>query len=251
MIFVTGDIHGAYDIEKLSYENWPESRLLTRDDYLIILGDFGLPFLTSDTTDEKLTSSDIISARKNYLICIKWLSQCPYTILWVDGNHDNHPYWYQQEVKQWHGGEVNFHPLADNVIHLKRGEYYEIDGNTFWCMGGASSVDRNHRIDGFTWWKEELPSISEMNHGMDVLYSHNNRVDYILTHTMPSSLVVPLFKYSFNQNDPLEKYFDEVFKTVDFQYWLCGHFHMDIKCDTFNLAVLYNSIMPLSEFRKE
>lgn len=41
-IFVTGDIHGGYDIWKLEPINFLEGNDLTKDDYLIICGDFGI-----------------------------------------------------------------------------------------------------------------------------------------------------------------------------------------------------------------
>ena len=40
-IFVTGDIHASYDIAKLS-ESCFNTAGLTKDDYVIICGDFGL-----------------------------------------------------------------------------------------------------------------------------------------------------------------------------------------------------------------
>ena len=48
-IYITGDLHGEIDIKKLSFNNWPESRDLTREDVLIITGDFGLPFWPTET----------------------------------------------------------------------------------------------------------------------------------------------------------------------------------------------------------
>ena len=43
-IFLTGDIHGAMSVKKLGarWFNVKEPTPLTRDDYVIILGDFGL-----------------------------------------------------------------------------------------------------------------------------------------------------------------------------------------------------------------
>ena len=41
MIFVTGDTHGEHDIHKLNTIGFPEQKGLTRDDYVIICGDFG------------------------------------------------------------------------------------------------------------------------------------------------------------------------------------------------------------------
>ncbi|MBR1854730.1 MAG: hypothetical protein IJ794_16560 [Lachnospiraceae bacterium] len=40
-IFVTGDTHGDMDIRKLNQRNFPAQRELTKEDYLIIAGDFG------------------------------------------------------------------------------------------------------------------------------------------------------------------------------------------------------------------
>ena len=42
MIFVTGDTHGEHDIHKLNTIGFPEQKGLTRDDYVIICGDFGV-----------------------------------------------------------------------------------------------------------------------------------------------------------------------------------------------------------------
>ena len=127
MICITGDIHGGIDINKLSNKNFPEGIDLTREDYVIVCGDFGFPFLPSDTySDDKFISNKHArSSWKTYQNWIKWLSERPYTILFVDGNHDNHPFWYEQPVVEWNKGLVNIHPDAPNVIHLKRGEYCE------------------------------------------------------------------------------------------------------------------------------
>lgn len=40
-VYVTGDIHGGLDMQKLS--DWELGDSLTSDDYLIVAGDFGFP----------------------------------------------------------------------------------------------------------------------------------------------------------------------------------------------------------------
>ena len=42
MIYVCGDIHGRQDISKLNSKKFKEGKSLTKDDYVIICGDFGL-----------------------------------------------------------------------------------------------------------------------------------------------------------------------------------------------------------------
>ena len=42
MIFVTGDTHADIDIGKLAVKNFPRQKDLSKSDYLIVCGDFGL-----------------------------------------------------------------------------------------------------------------------------------------------------------------------------------------------------------------
>lgn len=248
MIFITGDTHGDIDINKLSNKNWETGKSLSRNDYLIILGDFGLPFLDSDVSDDVLTSTELESRRKTYLYWTKWLSERPYTVLWIDGNHDNHSFWSKQNEVLWNGGMVNIHPDAENVIHLKRGEYYTIDGNTFWVMGGAKSVDRAYRVLGHTWWEEEIPSIEEMEHGVSVLQEHHNKVDYILTHTMPDVTIPSVLGCHYNDSEPTRAYLNMIYRDIDFKYWFCGHFHVDVRNDMYKMQVLYDDIVNLEDY---
>lgn len=249
MIYITGDIHGSIDISKILTINWPESQNLTRNDYLIICGDFGFPFLPSDFSMDFHMTEDAAVSRRTYEYWMRWLAERNYTVLWIDGNHDNHKFWYNQPVANWHGGLVNYHPLAPNVIHLKRGEYYEIDGYTFWVMGGAKSHDKLTRIPDISWWEEEIPNRYEMDYGMSVLQNHNYKVDFIITHTLPAELQYPICKCYYTP-EPTGTYLNEVFKRVDFSYWFCGHYHEDIDSSSYGVRVLYNDIVPVDKYIK-
>lgn len=246
MIYITGDVHGSIDIEKLSNKNFPEGKNLTRRDYVIVCGDFGLPFLPSDTwpKEKPIPNKNARSSQQSYQYWIQWLSERPFTLLWIDGNHDNHPFWYEQPVVEWNGGLVNIHPDAQNVIHLKRGEYYNIDGHTFWCMGGALSHDKSYRTEGYSWWPEEIPSYEEMMHGRDTLQQHGNQVDFILTHTMPQTLLAPVLR-AYYEPEPTRNYLDQIYAETDFKYWFCGHFHLEVNKPAYRIRVLYNEIISL------
>ena len=41
MIYITGDTHIPTDVGKLSSKRFPEQKNLTKNDYVIICGDFG------------------------------------------------------------------------------------------------------------------------------------------------------------------------------------------------------------------
>ena len=53
MIFITGDTHGHFDVEKIFsfYQNFNDKKL-TKDDYLIIAGDFG--FIRDEQYDKDI-----------------------------------------------------------------------------------------------------------------------------------------------------------------------------------------------------
>lgn len=239
MIYFTGDMHGEIDIEKLSYKNWSESRNLTSDDYLIIMGDFGLPFCDSDV-DENNKPADSV-----YRYWIKWLATKPYTILWIDGNHENFNYWEKQEISEWHGGKVQIHPHAPNVIHLMRGEVYEIDGMTFFAFGGAMSHDKEYRKPNITWWEQEEATETEILNAWNNLEKYNRNVDFILTHTMPEKISRKIF--GTETTDKTAHFLDEVIEKVNYNMWLCGHYHITVFIRTINILVLYNKIFSISQ----
>ena len=57
----------------------------------------------------------------------------------VDGNHENFDRFNEFPVHHWHGGKIHY--IRPHVIHLMRGQVFEIGGITFFTMGGASSHD--------------------------------------------------------------------------------------------------------------
>lgn len=42
-VYVTGDVHGRaeYGASRFAFKSWPPGRTLTRDDVVIVAGDFG------------------------------------------------------------------------------------------------------------------------------------------------------------------------------------------------------------------
>ena len=71
-IYVTSDIHG-YPIRFDQQSLETICLNLTKNDKLIICGDFGLPWYNDEEG----------------LQCIEWLAGMPFEILCVDGNHEN------------------------------------------------------------------------------------------------------------------------------------------------------------------
>lgn len=226
MIYLTGDVHLPYDVKKIKY--FKSQSKLTREDYLIVLGDFGLLW----RRDSEL-----------YKQWLKWFSNRKYTLLWLDGNHENHKWLNSYPVEMWNGGKV--HKISDNIFHLMRGQVFSIQENTFFIMGGAWSIDKQYRIEGISWWKEEEPNHSEMEEGFKNLESHDNKVDYVLTHTCPFSVISEMFQPTVTYNSVTESYLDEIKTKISYKKWYFGHWHKDTSYDDY--VCLYNKIIKLGE----
>lgn len=226
MIYATGDCHG--DFKRFGMKHFPEQKELTRDDSIIICGDFGF---WADTPAETYW--------------LNWLEEKPFTTLWVDGNHENFTRLNELPVHQWHGGKVHF--IRPHVIHLMRGQLFDINGYTFFTMGGASSHDIQDgildpkapdfeeqywkmrrmnawfRVKGVSWWPEELPSNEEYSEALKTLERADWKVDYVISHCSPTS-VAQLIDQGY-QPDALTDFLEMINERLDFCHWICGHYH--------------------------
>ena len=55
--------------------------------------------------------------------------------------------------------------------------------------GAADSIDKERRMTGISWWPEELPSIQDAKNADINLNKCDNKVDFILTHTAPRTII--------------------------------------------------------------
>ncbi|MCF0142059.1 MAG: metallophosphoesterase [Parasporobacterium sp.] len=230
MIFVTGDTHRLIDVEKLNTENFPEQKLMTRDDYLIIAGDFGGVWSGNEKDNEPL----------------EFFNSKNYTTLFVAGNHENYDALYSYPVEEWNGGKV--HRIRENVLHLMNGEIFNIDGRSIFVMGGATSVDKMFREEGISWWKEEEPSMDELANGLDHLEAVGHKVDYIITHTCPEkvrNVVFEAYQDFIKYQSRVEQFLDVVYEKTDYTKWYCGHIHIDKELLDYRIRVLYRGVVKL------
>ena len=121
MIYATGDLHG--NSLRFQPQYFPEQAKMTKDDYMIVCGDFGCVWNGDKSDDPQLDR----------------LEALPFTVLFLDGNHENFDALNEYPVEQWHGGKV--HKIRPHVIHLMRGQAFELQDRTFLTMGGAQSHD--------------------------------------------------------------------------------------------------------------
>lgn len=228
MVFITGDCHGNF--QRFNRRYFPEQETMDREDYIIIAGDFG----------------GVWAASPEETYWLDWLEQRLFTTLFVDGNHENFEMLGRLDVQTWHGGDVHY--IRPHVLHLMRGQIYDISGKTFFTMGGAKSHDVEdgildptkpdfrtrlsslkranrcrYRVLGRSWWPEELPSDMEYLTAMETLEQRNWIVDYVITHCSPSSITLSMSQN--NKTDMLTDFLELVKQRLEYQYWFFGHFH--------------------------
>ena len=221
MVFATGDTHGNF--LRFRPENFPEQENMTKNDYVIICGDFG----------------GVWDGSKKERQTLDWLESL-------------------------HGGKVQF--IRPHVIHLLRGQVFEIEGYTFFTMGGASSHDISDgildpyaddfeeqywfmrrlrcsfRVDHHSWWKEELPSDEEYTEALKTLKQIGWAADYIITHCAPNSVVKKLNPdYDLDQ---LTAFLEKIRRKAKFHYWLFGHYH-DNKIINERYVLLWEQIVQI------
>lgn len=164
-IFVTGDTHGVQQcsshsvdgfMHRLNTVSFPEQKDLTKNDYVVICGDFGGVWATDRIT---------VHESKEEKNGLDWLDSRSFTTLFVPGNHENYDRltgckneklinsWFYDKMlseekeklrrgyprKEWHGGFVR--ELRPSVLMLERGDIFEIDGCYCFAFGGARSHD--------------------------------------------------------------------------------------------------------------
>lgn len=231
-IYITGDTHGGIDIAKIHTKNFPQGKHLTRNDYLIVTGDFGI------WSDKK--TSEFLS----------WLTtKKKFTVLFVEGNHEDYNYLKTFPIVSKFNNKVR--QISDSIFQLMRGEIYNIEGKTFFAFGGARSIDRYtaNRQEGIDWFPEEESSYEEENRALDNLNKHNNKVDYIISHTCSKSTAVELSKllgFYIEEFDNQNKFFEHIKNTIQYTGWFFGHFHTDLQINKKEI-VLYKKILNLNQ----
>ena len=238
MIYITGDTHAEFS--RFTTKRFPDQREMTRDDFVIICGDFGGVWY--DNSTERYNLKQL--ARRNP------------TFLFADGNHENFDRLNSEfPVVDFHGGKA--HKIRENIYHLMRGYVYELEGKTFFVFGGARSHDIQDgiidpaeypslkeavkdynfrtlhlgemlRIKGLSWWKQELPTQEEMDRGIENLKRYDFKVDYVISHCCPTFVATLL---GFKNPDKLTDYFQSLIFDHGLQFceWHFGHYHRDVR----------------------
>lgn len=191
MVFITGDCDKDYS--RFEIENFPQQREMTKDDYVIVCGNLGVAWYGKETPQYEQEEQDL-----------DWLDNLPFTLLFIDGNCENFEELNKYPVKEWNGGRV--HEIRPSVLHLIRGEVFELCGKKIFAFGGIDYSgwgDNSFKWDENGNWKKEAREYEEKEWGYNIdfedrkaymepsevdienavrnLEKHNYEVDYMVT----------------------------------------------------------------------
>ena len=141
-------------------------------------------------------------------------------LYFVPGNHEN---W--NEIDRYSLGEA--HEIFPNIHMCTFGAKLEIQNKKILFVGGAYSIDKHYRIEGESWWRQEIIT----NKDMDFLFDNvkTEKIDIVVSHTCPTyfyqKLKVPYHNLK-KFHDPSCQALDIIFDKFNPDNWFFGHFHI-------------------------
>lgn len=226
-LYFCGDTHHSLDIDKLKPENFQVQESMTKDDVLVVLGDWG-GIWYGDKRDKKI---------------LDWWESRPWTTFVLAGNHDNYAEIEKLPLVEKFGAPAR--KVSSSVFVAETGNIYNILGYKCLCVNGADSIDRIWRTEGIDWWSQEAITQDDVNKALISLAKVNDRVDLVLSHTGGTEVVKTLgFEIM-----PSDEWLDVIMSAIhsDCEYLhLCAHYHKD-KVVNDNTKILYDDILMLEE----
>jgi len=141
-------------------------------------------------------------------------------IFWCGGNHEN---W---DVLDEY---TDMTEVYKNVFYMPIGTVLELpDGRNVLFVGKAESTDKELRVEGVSWWRQEVFS----NKDFDLLPDPKKvKIDIVISHTVPKTFMNEFpgefdsWVLSSRINDPTTEALDRVLEMYSPDLWFSGHFH--------------------------
>ncbi len=168
--------------------------------------------------------------------------------------------------KDWRGGKVR--EIRPSVLMLERGEIFNLNGRYIFAFGGARSHDirdgilhptdfeteaafekeykvwkytKQFRVEGVSWWEQEMPTDEEMFYGEENLKKHiasGKKIDFFICHDAPAG---DSYFFGFKA-DPLNNYLQKMENLAKPKKVFYGHLHNNKKIFD-NHYLLYEQII--------
>jgi len=166
---IAGDWHGNKPWAVARLHDFSEAGITE----ILHLGDFGL-FGDPEGIEYLRTLNEVCEA-----LGIK--------LLVTMGNHDNYVmYDAMLTVEEGDHAGWRYTPEFPNILYATRGQRWTREEVSFVSMGGANSIDRYGRIEGYNWWADE-----QIGYGDVYRTREGGYADVMIAHEAPDG--IPLF----------------------------------------------------------
>ena len=144
-------------------------------------------------------------------------------IYWVAGNHENHD--ILKKSGKFPYGSIT--EIEENIFFCAFGSTLTLpDRRKVLFCGGADSIDKQYRIIGKSWWRNE----TIQNDEFDYLAGHVDElgsIDIVVSHTCPTFFDLKINGWLEEKyKDPSCEALNQIFKIFKPSLWFFGHFHM-------------------------
>lgn len=179
-VLVAGDVHGS----KKFVASLAKNAYKQNTQVILQLGDFGYWEHQPDGVRFlDYVNSELDRKAKGGVGRDLWL-------VWLDGNHENHELLWTKYAPIEEGPWAGFVRLRDRILYAPRNHTWTWGGRTFMALGGAESIDKDTRVEGFDWWRTELITWHDMQVASDTI-NQLDQLDVLATHDAPSQADVP------------------------------------------------------------
>jgi len=196
-IYALGDTHGTWGPLKFNIKKHN-----IRGCTIIHVGDIGLGFRSKKFYDDEIGKMNELFAERD----IQFLG--------IRGNHDD-PEYFDGSYKF-----SNFELLQDYTVR-------KLGGKTFQFVGGAISVDRTMRIEGKSYWKDEIFVLdSDKIEECDVLITHSAPSWNGPANKDPIAYWLEKDETLWNELRGERSNIDKLVQQCNPKRHYCGHFHL-------------------------
>ena len=218
--YIIGDTHGY-----LEYMSTAKLICIKEKyDALIVCGDLGW------------FPQEIVRNKNLYMFIEYVTKQKKIPVYFVEGNHEDIPDIFEFPIE-----DDGLRHLGPALFHIPRGSVVDIKGVKVFGFGGGHSIDQHMRVEGVSWWREEVPSYEETGDALDSII--NNDIDLVITHDVPMRVKHILYpgQNQWSTVPKLIENFVEPLKEKEYPItWCTGHYHYSYKqqIDNINFMIL-------------
>lgn len=101
-------------------------------------------------------------------------------VYWLGGNHENYDFLERELANGKRLHRNGTWEVAPNVFYVPRGVILTFGSVRFLCCGGGTSIDRNSRVEGESWWPQEAITDDDV-----VACQRAGEADVLLSHDFP------------------------------------------------------------------